>query len=113
AGNLNAVRNGMTNDVVALITSQDGGLKDIMQEYPELYVAGYNSDMRSVFNDGGANLSVKENNKFLGTIADGFTDGALLGKQYAQAVIDKNYKKVSIIIFPEYAYPNLSEANVA
>lgn len=113
AGNLTAVRNGMTNDVVAIIASQDGGMKDIMQEYPELYVAGYNTDMRSVFVEGGSNQEVLNNEKFLGTIADGFTNGALLGQQYANAVIEKGYKKVSVVIFPEYAYPNLNEANLA
>lgn len=49
AGNLTAVSNGMTNDVVGLIASQDGGIGAIMEQYPELYVAGYATDMLSVF----------------------------------------------------------------
>lgn len=113
AGNLNAIRNGMTNDVVGIIVSQDGGLKDIMQAYPNLYVVGYNNDMRSVFHEGGANSEVLGNEKFLGTIVDGYKDGALLGQQYARKVIENQYKKVSVVIFPGYAYPNLSEANVS
>ena len=34
ANNLIAVQNAMTDDVVGMITSQDGGLKDIMDAYP-------------------------------------------------------------------------------
>ena len=34
AANLSAVKNAMTKDVVAIIASQDGGIKDIMAEYP-------------------------------------------------------------------------------
>ena len=52
AGNLQAVRNGMTNDVVGLIAGQDGGLASIMDEYPELYVIGLDTDLRSVFAGG-------------------------------------------------------------
>lgn len=113
AGNLNAVKNGMTSDVVGLIMSQDGGIKDIMAEYPELYVAGYNTDMLSVFADDGANKDVASNNKFLGTICDGHYDGTLIGKDYAQAVIEKGYKKVATVMFPAYAYPMLPVADAA
>lgn len=113
AGNLNAVKNAMTNDVVGIIASQDGGLKDIMEEYPDLYVAGYNADMRSVFNADGANAEVSSNEKFLGTIVDGYYDGANLGKQFAKQVIEKGYRKVGTMVFPAFAYPNLTEADVA
>ncbi len=111
AGNLSAVKNNMSDDVVGLIASQDGGLKDIMAEYPELYVVGYNADMRSVFNAGGTNEALAENDHFLGTIADGFADGADLGLLMAQQVIEGGYKTVSVIKFPGYAYPNLDEAD--
>ena len=74
AGNLSAVRNSMTSDVVALITSQDGGIKDIMEEYPDLYVAGCLSDMNSVYADGGENAVVLSNDHYLGTICDGYAD---------------------------------------
>jgi ABC-type sugar transport system substrate-binding protein len=47
AGNLQAVQNAMNSNVVGIITTQDGGIKDIMDAYPELYVAGYNTDMIS------------------------------------------------------------------
>lgn len=113
AGNLNAVKNGMTSDVVGLIVSQDGGIKDIMAEYPDLYVAGYNTDLISVFADDGANKDVLTNEKFLGTICDGHYDGTLIGKDYAQSVIEKGYKKVATIIFPGYAYPMLPVADEA
>lgn len=112
AGNLNAVRNGMTSDVVGLITSQDGGIGSIMEEFPELYVAGYNTDMRTVFGEDGPDASLLENTNFLGTIADGFSDGANLGEQYAEQVINAGHSKVSVVQFPEYAYPNLGEAAV-
>ncbi len=113
AANLNAVKNAMTKDVVAIIASQDGGIKDIMAEYPELYVAGYNTDMLSVYGDGGANAEAAANEKFLGTICDGHYDGTLTGKQNAKAVIEKGYKKVATITFPGYAYPNLPVADQA
>lgn len=113
AGNLNAVKNGMTSDVVGLIMSQDGGIKDIMAEYPDLYVAGYNTDMLSVFAEDGDNKDVASNAKFLGTICDGHYDGTLIGKDYAQAVIEKGYKKVATVMFPAYAYPMLPVADAA
>lgn len=106
AGNLTAVSNGMTTDVVGLIASQDGGVAAIMEQYPELYVAGYNTDMTSVFTAGGANEAVLQNPKFLGTICDGFQDGADMGHQYFEVVKEKGWQKVSVVNFPGYAYPN-------
>ena len=112
ANNLMAVQNAMTDEVVGLITSQDGGLKDIMDAYPDLWVAGYNCDMRSVYAADGANAAVATNEKYLGTIADGYGDGFFLGKLMARQVIDAGYKKVALINFPVFAYPNLTEADV-
>ena len=106
AGNLTAVSNGMTTDVVGLIASQDGGIAAIMEQYPELYVAGYNTDMTSVFTAGGANEAVLKNDHFLGTICDGFQDGADMGHQYFEVVKEKGWQKVSVVNFPGYAYPN-------
>lgn len=106
AGNLTAVSNGMTTDVVGLIASQDGGIGAIMEQYPELYVAGYNTDMTSVFTAGGANEAALSNPKFLGTICDGFQDGADMGHQYFEVVKEKGWQKVSVVNFPGYAYPN-------
>lgn len=111
AGNLNAVVNGMTEDVVGLIASQDGGLASIMEEYPDLWVAGYNTDMRSVYTEGGENAACLSNPKFLGTIADGYGNGFFLGQLLAQQTIDAGHKKVAIINFPVFAYPNLTEAD--
>lgn len=105
AGNLTAVQNGMTNDVVGIIASQDGGLAAIMEQYPNVYVVGYNSDMTSVFNEGGANASLLENDHFLGTICDGFADGNDMGHQYFNAVLEKGWKKISVVNFPGFAYP--------
>ena len=110
ANNLLAVQNAMTDEVVGLITSQDGGLKDIMEAYPELWVAGYNCDMRSVYAADGANAACATNEKYLGTIADGYADGFFLGKLMARQVIEAGYKKVALINFPVFAYPNLTEA---
>lgn len=112
AGNLNAVKNGMTSDVVGLIASQDGGLLSIMEEFPDLYVCGYNSDMRSVYG-GGENAACLENDHFLGTICDGYGNGTQMGIDNANHVIEKGYKKVAVVSFPGYAYPNLTEADVA
>lgn len=105
AGNLNAVKNGMTNDVVGLVVTQDGGVQNIMEEYPELYVCGFNSDMASVYDEEGASHAVLENDKWLGTMVDGYADGAKLGQEYFDVVVEKGYKKVSLITFPVYAYP--------
>ena len=110
AGNLTAVSNGMTTDVVGLIASQDGGIGAIMEQYPELYVAGYNTDMTSVFTPGGANEAVLSNPKFLGTICDGFQDGADMGHQYFNVVKEKGWQKISVVNFPGYAYPNQTAA---
>ncbi len=111
ANNLLAVQNAMTDDVVGMVTSQDGGLKDIMEAYPELWVAGYNCDMRSVYDPAGANAACAGNDHYLGTIADGYGDGFFLGKQMANLVIEAGYEKVAIINFPVFAYPNLTEAD--
>lgn len=113
AGNLSAVTNGMTSDVVGLILSQDGGVSDIMAEYPELFVVGYNTDMRTVFGEDGADASLLDNEKFLGIIVDGHADGAVLGENRANYVIEQGYKKVATIMFPGFAYPNLPEADAA
>lgn len=109
AGNLQQVKNGMTSDVVGLIASQDGGLGAIMEEYPELYVVGYNTDMNSVF-AGGENAACLENDHFLGTIADGHIDGADSAKTYFDICVEKGYKKVAVVNFPGFAYPNLEVA---
>ena len=111
SGNLLAVQNGMTDDVVGLIASQDGGLAAIMEEYPDLWVAGYNTDMRSVYTEGAENAACLSNPKFLGTIADGYGNGFFLGKLLAQQTIDAGHKKVALINFPVFAYPNLTEAD--
>lgn len=113
AGNLTAVQNGMTNDVVGILASQDGGVDAIMEAYPDLYVAGFASDMNSVFGEGGASASVLENDHFLGTICDGFADGTNMGNQYFDAVVEKGYKRISIVNFPGYAYPNQTAAVAA
>ncbi len=112
ANNLLAVQNGMSDDVVALIVSQDGGLASIMEEYPDLYVVGYNTDLRSVYNEGGENAACLQSDKFLGSMADGFAKGDGLGELMAKAVIDGGYKSISFINFPAFAYPNQGEAEV-
>ncbi len=106
AGNLSAVQNGMTADVVGLIASQDGGIAAIMEQYPNLYVAGYNTDMTSVFGEGGANAAVLSNDHFLGTICDGFADGVNMGHQYFEVVKEKGWKRISVVNFPGFAFPN-------
>lgn len=109
-GNLSAVRNAMTNDVVAVIASQDGGLKNILEEYPDLYIAGFNTAVDAVYADNATAPELKDNDHFLGTIADGHQDGEDTGKQYFDAVVEAGYHKVGLITFPGYAYPNLEKA---
>lgn len=113
AGNLSAVKNAMTDDVVGIIASQDGGIINIMEEYPEVFVAGYNTDMAAVYGEGGASAAAVTNDHFLGTIADGFVSGADDGKRYAEVVIANGYKRVSTMIFPAYAYPQAAIGDAA
>ena len=110
AGNLQQVKNGMTSDTVGLIVTQDGGLQAIMEEYPELYVVGYNTDLNSVFGEGGENAGCLENDHFLGTIADGYIDGADTAKSYFDTCVEKGFHKVALVNFPGFAYPNLDVA---
>ena len=111
AANLAQVKNEITDDTVGLILSQDGGIGAIMEEYPELYVAGYNTDMTSVYNEGGDNAALLENDHFLGTICDGHADGTKMAELYYNWLIEKGYKKVAVINFPSYAFPNQGVAN--
>lgn len=111
AGNLTQVKNAMTSDVVGLIASQDGGIQNILEEYPNLYVCGYNSDMASVYDENGSSAAALNNEHFLGSIVDGYISGEATGHDFAQEVITNGYKKVSTIIFPSYAYPQLAVAD--
>ena len=111
AGNLNAVKNAMTSDVVGLITMQDGGIADIMAEYPELYVAGVGSDMASVYSEGGASVAAAENDHFLGTVAPGYVNGIEVGKMFAKAIEDAGYKKIAVCMSPAFAYPQYAIAD--
>ena len=113
AGNLLAVQNAMTDDVVGLIASQDGGIGAIMEEFPELYVCGYNTDMRAIYGEGGVDAACLSNPKFLGSIADGYAHGHQMGVDYANAVIEMGYKKVAVVDFPEFAYPSQAEASAS
>lgn len=113
AGNLTAVKNGMTDQVKALIMMQDGGVQNIMEEYPDLYVAGYTTTMGSVYGEGGASAAVKDSDHFLGTVAGDYVDAAGIGKLFADKVIADGYRKVSTMIFPEYAYPEMAVKDMA
>lgn len=110
-GNLSAVRNAYTSDVVGLIATVDGGLSAIMKEYPDMWVVGYYTDLDAVFDDDGTSHDVMENEKFLGCMGDNYISGEELGKAYAEEVIKRGYKKVSTIIFPVYAYPKHTVAD--
>lgn len=112
AGNLTAVRNAMTNNVVGLITAQDGGLAEIMAEYPDMYVVGFMTDMAGVFGEGGTSAACMENDHFLGTVGDQYISGESLGKLYFDIVVEQGYQKVSTVTFPPFAYPNLMVADV-
>lgn len=113
AENLTAVRNGMTSNVVGIVSSQDGGIQNILEEYPDLYICGSFTDMASVFDEGGSSAGAYENDHFLGTICDGYVDGTNMGHDYAQEVINNGYTKVATMIFPEFAYPQLAVADQA
>lgn len=114
AGNLQAVKNAMTDDVVGLIASADGGILDIMQEYPDLYVAGYNNDMASVYGGNGTeavNAACLENDHFLGTICDGKQDGADMAQVFFDTVVAEGYKDIAVVNFPAFAFANQGVAD--
>lgn len=111
AGNLSAVQTGMTKDVVGIIASQDGGIQNIAEEYPDLYVVGFNTDMAAVYGEGGPAAGLLSNDKWLGTIVDGYASGVDAGHEYAEAVIAAGYKKVATITFPAFAYPQHTVAS--
>lgn len=106
AANLNAVKSAMTDDVKGIILSQDGGAASIMEEYPDVYVAGLLSDMNSVYDESGANHILLENDHYLGTICDGHADGADTAKDFFDEVVEMGLHKIAVVNFPSYAYPN-------
>ena len=110
ANNLQAVRNAMTDDTKGLIVSMDGGLSSIMEAYPDLYVVGYATDMSSVYGEDGTQTELLDNPNFLGTIVDGYADGSKLGQLYFDHCVEKGYRRIGVISFPSYAYPNLAAA---
>jgi len=111
AGNLQAVKNAMTKDVVGLIVMQDGGISNILDEFPDLYVVGIASDMASVYGAEGASASAATNERFLGTVAGGYAKGVDIGEMYFEKVIEKGYKKIAIAMFPGFAYPQYTIAD--
>ncbi len=111
AGNLQAVKNAMTNDVVGLIAMQDGGISNILDEYPDLYVVGLATDMASVYGPEGASASAATNEKFLGTVAGGYASGVDIGNMYFDEVVRKGYKKIAVAMFPGFAYPQYTIAD--
>ena len=113
AGNLKNVKNAYTSDVVGLISCMDGGLINIMEEYPDLWVVGFFSDFDNVFNEGGTSAGVLEKDHFLGLMGDNYISGTAVGEAYAEEVIARGYKKISTCIFPVYAYPKHTEADAA
>ena len=113
AGNLKNVKNAYTSDVVGLIATQDGGLINIMEEYPDMWVVGFFSDFDAVFNEGATSAGVLEKDHFLGLMGDNYISGVSLGEAYAEEVIARGYKKVSTCVFPVYAYPKHTVADAA
>ena len=105
AGNLSQIQTGMTGDVVGIIVTQDGGVGNIMEEYPDLYVVGFNSDIAAVYNEDGPAHNLLQNDHWLGTIVDGHASGVDEAHEYSKVVIEGGYKKVATITFPSYAYP--------
>jgi len=105
AGNLKQVKNAYTSDVKGIIISMDGGVVNIMDEYPDLWVVGFFSDMDSVFEENGSSHDCLTREKFLGNMGDNYISGVTLGEAYANEVIARGYKKVATCIFPVYAYP--------
>ena len=119
AGNLKNVKNAYTSDVVGLIANQDGGLINIMEEYPDMWVVGFFSDFDSVYTKNengeyvGTSAGVLEKDHYLGLMGDNYISGVSLGEAYAQEVIDRGFKKVATCIFPAYAYPKHTVADAA
>ena len=113
AGNLKQVKNAYTSDVKGIIISMDGGVVNIMDEYPDLWVVGFFSDMDSVFNEDGPSHDAMNREKFLGNMGDNYISGQALGGAYAKEVIARGYKKVATCIFPVFAYPKHTVADAS
>ena len=113
AGNLKQVKNSYTSDVKGIIISMDGGVTNIMDEYPDLWVVGFFSDMDSVFEENGPSHDAMNREKFLGNMGDNYISGQALGEAYAKEVIARGYKKVATCIFPAFAYPKHTVADAS
>lgn len=117
AGNLKNVKNAYTSDVVGLISCMDGGLINIMEEYPDLWVVGFFSDFDAVYTKDesgaytGTSAAVLDKDHYLGLMGDNYISGTTLGEAYAQEVIDRGFKRVATCIFPAYAYPKHTVAD--
>lgn len=112
AGNLKAIKNAYTSDVVGIIATQDGGVASILEEYPDVYLVGFTCDMASVNKEDGSSHEALDNNHYLGTIASGYLSGVDIGKAFAENVIEKGYKKVATVITPAFAYPENTVADI-
>ena len=113
AGNLKQVKNAYTSDVKGIIISMDGGVVNIMDEYPDMWVVGFFSDMDSGFNEDGPIHDAMNREKFLGNMGDNYISGQALGEAYAKEVIARGYKKVATCIFPVFAYPKHTVADAS
>lgn len=111
AGNLKAVKDAYTSDVVGLIMGQDGGVIDILNEYPDLYVCGFMTDMAAVYDENGTSHAALENPHFLGSMGDNYISGADTAKDFFDIIVEKGYKNISIIKFPVFAYPQHTVAD--
>lgn len=110
ATNLTEVQNLISSGCDGLILTADMGSTAIKDECEAagVYVAGFLCDYNQSYTT--AYDEVFGNEYFLGTVCDGWADASPYAEMVAEDVIENGYKSVGVIIFPDYAYPNQTEA---
>ena len=84
----------------------DMGTASILQECEKagVYLGGFLCDYNMSFNTSYDKVFKSKN--FVGTVSDGWIDQSEWGKMIAKDIIEKGYKNVGVLTFPEYAFPN-------
>lgn len=109
AANVTAVQNLIASGCNGIIMNMDSGMSSIMKEAEaaNVYVAGYLNSMDQSLK------KIKDNKYFLGTVSDGYIDGAKIGQKAAELVIKNNKKNVGVITYPQNYFPNHAQGDKA
>ncbi len=109
AANVTAVQNLIAAGANGIIMTMDSGMQSILREakFANVYVAGFLNSM------GQSHDKIKDNEHYLGTVSDGYLDGAKIGEKAAELVIENNQKNIGLITFPHIYFPSHAEADKA